>query len=119
MIRRPPRSTLFPYTTLFRSIEAFKAKFGVTIVAAPVAAPGGAVGGAAGAAGAAAPVEEQTEFTVILKSGGEKKIQVIKEIREITSLGLKEAKDLVEGGPGQVKESGSKPGAGEVQKKVQ
>src|SRR2546430_8229436 len=64
MIRRPPRSTLFPYTTLFRSIEAFKAKFGVTIVAAPVAAPGGAAGGAAGAAGAAAPVEEQTEFTV-------------------------------------------------------
>ena len=84
-------------------IEAFKAKFGVTIVAAPAAAP--AAGGAAGAAGAAAPAEEQTEFTVILKSAGEKKIQVIKEIRAITSLGLKEAKDLVEGAPKPVKES--------------
>jgi large subunit ribosomal protein L7/L12 len=74
-------------------IEAFKDKFGVTITAAPAAA--------APAAGAAAPAaEEKTEFTVILKSGGEKKIQVIKEVRAITSLGLKEAKDLVEqGGP--------------------
>src|SRR2546430_10011812 len=119
MIRRPPRSTLFPYTTLFRSIEAFKAKFGVTIVAAPVAGPGGAAGGAAGAAGAAAPVEEQTEFTVILKSGGEKKIQVIKEIRAITSLGLKEAKDLVEGAPGTVKEGVSKQEAEEIKKKLE
>ena len=79
-------------------IEAFKSKFGVTI-AAPAAAP--AAGGAAAAAAPAA--EEKTEFTVVLKAGGEKKIQVIKEIRAITSLGLKEAKDLVEGAPGTVK----------------
>src|SRR5439155_580676 len=80
-------------------IEKFKEKFGVTI-AAPAAAPTGAGGGAA-AAGAGAPAaEEKTEFTVVLKSGGEKKIQVIKEIRAITNLGLKEAKDLVEGAPG-------------------
>ena len=71
-------------------IEAFKTKFNVTVVAA-------AGRGGGGAGGAAAPaVEEQTEFTVILKEGGAKKIQVIKEVREITSLGLKEAKDLVE-----------------------
>src|SRR5437867_10503357 len=73
-------------------IEAFKSKFGVTI-AAPAAAPTGAAAGGAGTAAAPA-VEEQTEFTVVLKSGGEKKIQVITEIRAITSLGLKEAKDL-------------------------
>src|SRR5262245_61633631 len=77
---------------LAQLIEKFKDKFGVTI-AAPVAA---AAGGAAAGGGAAAPAaEEKTEFTVILKSGGEKKIQVIKEVRAITSLGLKEAKDLV------------------------
>src|SRR3990172_11574871 len=76
---------------LAQLIEKFKDKFGVTI-AAPVAAAAGGAGG-----GAAAPaVEEQTEFTVILKAAGEKKIQVIKEVRAITSLGLKEAKDLVE-----------------------
>ena len=97
-------------------IEKFKGKFGVTI-AAP-AAPAPAVGGG-GAAGAAAPVEEQTEFTVILKSGGEKKIQVIKEIRAITSLGLKEAKDLVEGAPGTVKEGVSKQEAEEIKKKLE
>ncbi len=98
-------------------IEAFKAKFGVTIVAAPAAAP--AAGGAAGAAGAAAPAEEQTEFTVILKSAGEKKIQVIKEVRAITNLGLKEAKDLVEGAPGTVKEGVSKQEAEEIKKKLE
>jgi len=97
-------------------IQKFKDKFGVTI-AAP-AAPAPAVGGG-GAAGAAAPVEEQTEFTVILKSGGEKKIQVIKEIRAITSLGLKEAKDLVEGAPGTVKEGVSKQEAEEIKKKLE
>ena len=99
-------------------IQKFKDKFGVTI-AAPAAAAGAAAGGAAGAAGAAAPVEEQTEFTVILKSGGEKKIQVIKEIRAITSLGLKEAKDLVEGAPGTVKEGVSKQEAEEIKKKLE
>src|SRR5688572_31820460 len=71
-------------------IEAFKSKFNVTIAAAPVGG-GGAAGGGAGA-GAAAPVEEQTEFNVTLKEAGAKKIQVIKVVREITGLGLKEAK---------------------------
>lgn len=95
-------------------IEAFKAKFGVTIAAPVAAAP---AGGAAG--GAAAPaVEEQSEFTVVLKSGGEKKIQVIKEVRAITSLGLKEAKDLVEAG-GTVKEGVSKQEAEEIKKKLE
>ncbi len=99
-------------------IEKFKEKFGVTI-AVPAAAPTGAGGGAA-AAGAGAPAaEEKTEFTVILKSGGEKKIQVIKEIRAITNLGLKEAKDLVEGAPGTVKEGVSKQEAEEIKKKLE
>jgi large subunit ribosomal protein L7/L12 len=95
-------------------IEAFKSKFGVTIAAPAAAAPA-----AGGAAVAAAPaVEEQTEFTVILKSGGEKKIQVIKEVRAVTNLGLKEAKDLVEAG-GAVKEGVSKPEAEEIKKKLE
>ncbi len=97
-------------------IEAFKGRFGVTI-AAPAAAPAG--GGAPGAATAAPAVEEKTEFTVVLKAGGEKKIQVIKEIRAITSLGLKEAKDLVEGAPGTVKEGVSKQEAEEIKKKLE
>jgi len=97
-------------------IDAFKEKFGVTI-AAPAAAP---AGGAAGGGAAAAPaVEEKTEFTVVLKAAGEKKIQVIKEIRAITSLGLKEAKDLVEGAPGTVKEGVSKQEAEEIKKKLE
>ena len=91
-------------------IEAFKTKFGVTI-AAPVAA-------AAAPAVAAPAVAEQSEFTVILKSGGDKKIQVIKEVRAITSLGLKEAKDLVEAG-GPVKEGVSKQEADEIRKKLE
>src|SRR2546430_2498628 len=82
-------------------------------------APAGA-GGAGTGAGAAAPAaEEQTEFTVILKGAGEKKIQVIKEIRAITNLGLKEAKDLVEGAPGTVKEGVSKQEAEEIKKKLE
>ncbi|MGH7674643.1 MAG: 50S ribosomal protein L7/L12, partial [Gemmatimonadales bacterium] len=68
---------------------------------------------------AAPAVEEQTEFTVILKDGGAKKIQVIKEVRAITSLGLKEAKDLVEGAPGTVKEGVSKQEAEEIKKKLE
>ena len=91
-------------------IEKFKEKFGVTIAAPVAAAPAAAAGGAAGAAAA----EEKTEFTVILKGAGEKKIQVIKEIRAITNLGLKEAKDLVEGAPGTVKEGVSKQEAEEI-----
>jgi len=101
---------------LSQLIEKFKDKFGVTI-AAPAAAPAGGAGAGGGAAAAA--VEEKTEFTVILKAGGEKKIQVIKEIRAITSLGLKEAKDLVEGAPGTVKEGVSKAEAEEIKKKLE
>ena len=94
-------------------IEAFKTKFNVTVVAAASA-------GGAGAGGAAAPAaEEQTEFTVILKEGGAKKIQVIKVIREITSLGLKEAKDLVDGAPKMVKEGVTKDEAAAMKKKFE
>jgi large subunit ribosomal protein L7/L12 len=96
-------------------IEAFKDKFNVTIAAPAAAAPAGG----AGAAAAAAPAEEKTEFTVVLKSGGDKKIQVIKEVRAVTSLGLKEAKDLVEGAPGTVKEGVSKQEAEEIKKKLE
>jgi large subunit ribosomal protein L7/L12 len=80
-------------------IEAFKTKFNVSVMAA--AGPAGGGGGAA----AAPAVEEQTEFTVVLKEAGAKKIQVIKVVREVTSLGLKEAKDLVDGAPKTVKEA--------------
>jgi large subunit ribosomal protein L7/L12 len=82
-------------------VEAFKEKFGVTAVMAAPAAAGAGVA-------AAAPVEEQTEFDVVLKEVGAKKIQVIKVVREITSLGLKEAKDLVDGSPSTVKEAVTK-----------
>ena len=94
-------------------IEAFKTKFNVSVAA--VAAPAAGAGG-----GAAAPAaEEQTEFTVILKESGAKKIQVIKVIREITSLGLKEAKDLVDAAPKTVKEGASKAEAEEIKKKLE
>ena len=89
-------------------------KWGVS-AAAPVAVaamPGGA-------AAAAAPVEEKTEFNVILLSGGDKKIQVIKEVRAITGLGLKEAKDLVEGAPKPVKEGVSKDEAAKIKKQIE
>ena len=85
-------------------------KWGVS-AAAPVA-----VAAAPAAAAAAAPVEEQTEFQVILASAGDKKINVIKEIRTITGLGLKEAKDLVEGAPKVVKEAASKDEAAKIKK---
>jgi large subunit ribosomal protein L7/L12 len=91
-------------------IEAFKTKFNVSVVAA---APAGA------GAGAAPVVEEQTEFAVILKEGGAKKIQVIKVVRELTSLGLKEAKDLVDGAPKTIKEGVSKAEAEEIKKKLE
>jgi len=94
-------------------IEAFKTKFNVSVVAA--AGPA-AAGGAAAAAPAA---EEQTEFAVILKEGGAKKIQVIKVVRELTSLGLKEAKDLVDGAPKTLKEGVSKAEAEEIKKKLE
>jgi large subunit ribosomal protein L7/L12 len=87
-------------------VKELETKFGVS--AAPVAV--------AGAAGPAAAVEEQTEFTVVLVEGGEKKINVIKEVRTITGLGLKEAKDLVEGAPKNVKEGVSKADAANMKK---
>jgi large subunit ribosomal protein L7/L12 len=90
-------------------------KWGVS-AAAPVAV---AAAPAAGAAAAAAPVEEQTEFTVILTKAGDKKINVIKEIRTITGLGLKEAKDLVEGAPKMVKEGVNKEEAAKLRKMLE
>jgi large subunit ribosomal protein L7/L12 len=93
-------------------IEAFKTKFNVTVAAAPVG------GGGAGGAGAPA-VEEKTEFSVVLKAGGAKKIQVIKVVREITSLGLKEAKDAVDNAPSVLKEGISKAEAEEIKKKLE
>jgi large subunit ribosomal protein L7/L12 len=88
-------------------------KWGVS-AAAPVA-----VAVAAGPAAAAAPAEEQTEFTVILANAGEKKINVIKEIRTITGLGLKEAKDLVEGAPKTIKENATKDEAATIKKTLE
>ncbi len=93
--------------------DAMKERFGVTaMAAAPAAAPAG--GGAA-----AAPVEEQTEFTVMLTEIGANKIQVIKAVRELTSLGLKEAKDLVESAPAAIKENISKDEAAAAKTKLE
>jgi large subunit ribosomal protein L7/L12 len=93
-------------------IEAFKTKFNVTIAAV-------AAGGAGGGAAPAAAAEEQTEFTVILKDAGAKKIQVIKVVRELTGLGLKEAKDLVDGAPKTLKENVSKDEAAQIKAKLE
>ncbi len=93
-------------------IKEFEEKFGVS-AAAPVAVA------AVAPAGAAAAVEEKTEFDVILKSSGDKKIGVIKEIRAITALGLKEAKDLVEGAPSTIKEGVSKDEAADIKAKIE
>ena len=92
-------------------IDAFKTKFNVTIAA--VAAGGG------GAAAAAPVVEEQTEFSVILKEVGAKKIQVIKVVRELTGLGLKEAKDVVDGAPTEIKGGVSKDEAAQIKAKLE
>ena len=92
-------------------VKAIEEKFGVS-AAAPVVM-------AAGPAAAAAPVEEQTEFTVVLKATGEKKVEVIKAVRAITGLGLKEAKDLVEGAPKDVKEGVSKDDAAKFKKDLE
>ena len=97
-------------------VEALKDKWGVEAAAAMPAGMMMAAGGAA--AGEAAAAEEKTEFTVTIKSAGDKKLQVIKEVRAITSLGLKEAKDLVESG-GVVKEDISKEEADEIQQKLE
>ena len=91
-------------------------KWGVSAAVA-MAAP--AAGGAGAGAGAAAAVEEQTEFDAILSAIGDKKIQVIKVVRELTGLGLKEAKDLVDGAPKAVKEKVSKAEAGDIKKKLE
>jgi large subunit ribosomal protein L7/L12 len=95
-------------------VEAFKTKFGVTAV---MAAPSAAA--PAGGAAAPAAVEEKTEFDVILKEAGAKKIQVIKVVREVTTLGLKEAKDLVDNPPKPVKEGVSKDEANAVKAKLE
>ena len=91
-------------------VKAMEEKFGVS-AAAPVAV--------AAAAGPAAEVEEQTEFTVVLTGVGDKKLQVIKEVRAITGLGLKEAKDLVEGAPTSVKEGVTKDEADQIKTKLE
>jgi large subunit ribosomal protein L7/L12 len=94
-------------------VKALEDRFGVSAAAA--AMPVAAAGAGAGAA-AAAPVEEKTEFTVVLEAAGDKKINVIKAVREVTSLGLKEAKDLVEGAPQTIKEAVSKDEAAKIKK---
>jgi len=94
-------------------IEAMEEKFGVTAAAAVAAAP------AAAAADAGAVAEEQTEFDVILASAGEKKVNVIKVVRALTGLGLKEAKAVVDGAPGTVKEGVSKDDAASMKKELE
>jgi large subunit ribosomal protein L7/L12 len=91
-------------------IKAMEEKFGVTAAAAVAAAP---------AAGAAAAAEEQTEFTIVLAEAGDKKVNVIKAVRELTGLGLKEAKALVDGAPGVVKEGASKEEAEAAKKALE
>jgi large subunit ribosomal protein L7/L12 len=98
-------------------VKALEEKFGVS--AAAMAMPVAAAGGGAAAAGAAAPAEEEkTEFTVVLAAAGDK-IKTIKVVREVTSLGLKEAKDLVDGAPGTLKEGVSKDEAATIKKKFE
>ena len=94
-------------------VDAFKDKFNVTALAAPMAMPGGAAGEDAGAA------EEKDEFDVVLEGIGDKKIQVIKVVREVTSLGLKEAKEVVDSAPGPVKEGVTKVEAEEMKAKLE
>jgi large subunit ribosomal protein L7/L12 len=95
-------------------VKTLEGKWGVSAAAAVVAAAPGA-----GAAAGAAPAEEKTEFTVVLVEAGANKIGAIKEVRAITGLGLKEAKDLVEGAPKPVKEGASKAEAEEIKKKLE
>jgi large subunit ribosomal protein L7/L12 len=98
---------------LSQLIKDMEEKFGVSAAAATVVA-----GPAAGGGGAAAPAEEKTEFTVMLTAVGDNKVNVIKAVREVTSLGLKEAKDLVDGAPKPVKEGVSKADADAIAKKL-
>jgi large subunit ribosomal protein L7/L12 len=102
-----------PVMDVVELIKMMEDKFGVSAAAAVAAAP------AAGAGAAAAPVEEQTEFAVHLKATGEKKVEVIKAVRAITGLGLKEAKDLVEGAPQLVKDAVSKDDAAKFKKELE
>lgn len=102
-----------PVLEIANLVKELESKWGVS--AAPVAIAGGAAGGGA----AAAEVEEQTEFDVILAGSGAQKIQVIKVVREITGLGLKEAKDLVEGVPKPIREGVNKETAAELKKKLE
>jgi large subunit ribosomal protein L7/L12 len=92
-------------------VDAFKTKFNVTAIAAPMAMPG--------AAAPAEAVEEKEEFDVVLEGVGDKKIQVIKVVRELTGLGLKEAKELVDGAPSTVKEAAAKAEAAEMKAKLE
>ena len=107
------QATMMDISDLVKSLEV---KYGISAAAAmPVAVAGGAAAG-----GAAAPaVEEKTEFNVVLAAIGEKKINVIKAVREVTNLGLKEAKDLVEGAPKPIKEGVSKEEAEAIKKKFE
>ncbi|KZY34740.1 50S ribosomal protein L7/L12 [Alcanivorax sp. HI0083] len=98
---------------LVELIDAMEEKFGVTAAAAVAAAPAAGAGDAGGAA------EEQTEFDVVLTGFGDKKVGVIKAVREVTGLGLKEAKELVEGAPAPVKEGAAKDEAEEIKKKIE
>jgi len=100
---------------LNKLVKGIEEKYGVSAAAPAMLAVGAPAAGLA----AAQPAEEQTEFTVILASTGEKKIHVIKEVRAITGLGLKEAKDLVDGAPKPVKEGVSKAEAAEIKKKLE
>ena len=101
---------------LSQLVKTLESELGVSAAAAmPMAMPAGM--GAGG--GAAAPAEEKTEFDVVLKAAGDKKINVIKAVREVTSLGLKEAKDLVESAPATVKEGVSKDEAESIKKKFE
>jgi large subunit ribosomal protein L7/L12 len=93
-------------------VKAFEEKFGVSAAAMAVAAPGAGGGAAAGAA-------EQSEFTVVLAEAGANKVSVIKAVREITGLGLKEAKDLVDGAPKPIKEGVDKAAAEDAKKKLE
>jgi|SoiMethySBSTD1v2_1073268.scaffolds.fasta_scaffold3286761_1 large subunit ribosomal protein L7/L12 len=105
--------TVVELVTLTKALEE---KWGVKAAPVAVAAAPGAGGG--GAAAAAAPAEEKTEFTVVLKNGGANKIGVIKVVREVTGLGLKDAKDLVDGAPKEVKAGVNKTEAQDIEKKL-
>src|SRR5512136_914002 len=112
-------STIEKMTVLELSqlVKALEARFGVSAAAAPAMMAGGAA--ASGAAAPAEPVEEQTEFDVILQSIGEKKINVIKAVRALTNLGLKEAKDLVESAPAPVLQAVNKETAADAKSKLE